>query len=523
MQTGYGLNLEQAQKLIITPELRQAITVLQLPTTELAAYVEEQLQENPLLEVREDGDGQAAEDQDGPDYDWVEYFQDSSDLGLPARSEERETRRDQFWSTPPSLAEHLFFQLALHPCSGRIREIAEYLTGNIDENGYLQVGVEEVALQLGVAVAEVEAALRVVQSLDPPGVGARDLRECLLLQVEHLGIEDGTLVRLIRDHLHDVGLGRLNRVAQLMNLPVQEVQRAADRLRTLDPKPGRNFAGAQQVRYIVPDVVVEKVAGEYVVLVNDVMVPRLTINNTYRAVLLQGKAGDYEARRFVEELLPIAGDPARQRWFDAWEAYNEPVPADGAAMRRLADFEAERTRLLAGAGIRSVIGNFGTGHPPLEMWGDFLPAVQAVQEHNGFLGLHEYSAPTMQFNVEGDEGWLTLRYRKVYRQILAPQGLVVPLLITECGIDGMVANRPGPPGKGWRDFVAYWAEIGMGEDGPGNYIEQLAWYDAELQRDEYVKGAAIFAAAASPGWETYEILGEPAPILRQYLSVHPMR
>ena len=230
-----------------------------------------------------------------------------------------------------------------------------------------------------------------------------------------------------------------------------------------------------------------------------------------------------EARRFVEELLPIAGDPERQRWFDAWEAYNEPVPADGAAMRRLADFEAERTRLLAGAGIRSVVGNFGTGHPPLEMWGDFLPAVQAVQEHNGYLGLHEYSAPTMQFNVEGDEGWLTLRYRKVYRQILAPQGLVVPLLITECGIDGMVGNRPGPQGKGWRDFVTYWAEIGMGEDGPGNYIEQLAWYDAELQRDEYVKGAAIFAAAASPGWETYEILGEPTPILRQYLSVHPMR
>ncbi len=306
MQTGYGLNLEQAQKLIITPELRQAITVLQLPTTELAAYVEEQLQENPLLEVREDGDGQAAEDQDGPDYDWVEYFQDSSDLGLPARNEERETRRDQFWSTPPSLAEHLLFQLALHPCSGRIREIAEYLTGNIDENGYLQVGVEEVAAQLKVPVAEVEAALRVVQSLDPPGVGARDLQECLLLQVEHLGIEDGTLIRLINDHLQDVGLGRLNRVAQLMNLPVQEVQRAADRLRALDPKPGRNFAGAQQVRYIVPDVVVEKVAGEYVVLVNDVMVPRLTINNAYRAVLLQGKAGDSEARRFVESRLAAA-------------------------------------------------------------------------------------------------------------------------------------------------------------------------------------------------------------------------
>ncbi|MDW8099032.1 MAG: hypothetical protein RML36_06055 [Anaerolineae bacterium] len=240
-----------------------------------------------------------------------------------------------------------------------------------------------------------------------------------------------------------------------------------------------------------------------------------------------------EARRFVEQLLPIAGDPERMKWFDAWEAYNEPVPTDPTAMRRLADFEAERTRLLAQAGIRSVIGNFGTGHPPLELWPDFLPAVQAVKEYHGYLGLHEYSAPTMQFGTgknqldpsadEGDEGWLTLRYRKVYRRFLIPSGLVVPLLITECGIDGTVANRPGPPGRGWKDFVAYWAEIGMGEDGPGNYIEQLAWYDSELYRDEYVKGAAIFAAAASKGWESYEILGEPALILRQYLSVHPVR
>jgi len=241
----------------------------------------------------------------------------------------------------------------------------------------------------------------------------------------------------------------------------------------------------------------------------------------------------HEARRFVEQLLPIAGDPQRMRWFDAWEAYNEPVPADNAAMRRLADFEAERTRLLAERGIRSVIGNFGTGHPPLEFWPDFLPAVQAAKEYDGYLGLHEYSAPVMWFGTgknqlnpaadEGDEGWLTLRYRKVYRQFLIPNGLVVPLLITECGIDGMVGGRPGPQGKGWKDFVEYWAEIGMGRDGPGNYIEQLAWYDAELQKDEYVKGAAIFAAAASPGWESYEILGEAAQILRQYLSVHPPR
>lgn len=273
-----------------------------------------------------------------------------------------------------------------------------------------------------------------------------------------------------------------------------------------------NFA--RQIKEMSPDTI----------LVGRIILPQVELSTIDPAA---------EARRFVDQLLPIAGDPERMKWFDAWEAYNEPVPADTAAMGRLADFEAERTRLLAQSGIRSVVGNFGTGHPPLEFWPAFFPAVQAVIEHQGYLGLHEYSAPTMQFGTgknqldvnadEGDEGWLTLRYRKVYRQFLIPNGLVAPLLITECGIDGMVGGRPGPAGKGWRDFVDYWAEIGMGEDGPGNYVEQLAWYDAELQQDDYVKGAAIFAAAASPGWESYEILGEAAVILRQYLSVHPPR
>jgi len=167
------------------------------------------------------------------------------------------------------------------------------------------------------------------------------------------------------------------------------------------------------------------------------------------------------------------------------------------------------------------------------LWEFFRPALEAAQAHGGYLGLHEYSAPVITFGTgredlypypsPNEEGWLTLRYRKVYRQFLIPWGLKIPLVITECGIDGMVGDRPGPPGKGWQDFVGYWEGIGMGPDGPGNYVEQLAWYDAALQQDDYVLGAAIFAAAASPGWQSYEILDKPAPILKQYLSVHPPR
>lgn len=229
-----------------------------------------------------------------------------------------------------------------------------------------------------------------------------------------------------------------------------------------------------------------------------------------------------EARRVVNLLLPVAGDSRRMEIFDAWEGYNEPVASDAEQVKRLADMEAERVRLLAGYGIRSVIGNFSAGQPPLEDWPHFRPALESAREHGGYLGLHEYSAPVMQFGTEGDEGWLTLRYRKVYRQQLIPAGLDLPLVITECGIDGTVGgSRPGPDGQGWQHFVRYWAELGMGTDGAGNYIEQLAWYDSELMKDDYVVGAAIFAINTTKDWQTYDILGEAAAILERYLAVHP--
>lgn len=239
------------------------------------------------------------------------------------------------------------------------------------------------------------------------------------------------------------------------------------------------------------------------------------------------------AQRFADQLLPIATEPRRLAAFDGWESYNEPSPSDPEQMLRYAEFEAHRTRLLAAAGVRSVVGNFSTGMPPLEWWPQFRPALEAAIEHRGFLGLHEYSAPTMQYGTPQEllgwgsdpaqEGWLTLRYRKVYRGYLQPNNLALPLLLTEVGIDGYIGDHPGPVGMGWKDFARFWAELGMGEDAAGNYMELLAWYDTQLQQDPYVLGAAIFAAAASPGWETYEVLDEVFPFLKQYLSVHPPR
>ncbi|MGL4650725.1 MAG: hypothetical protein ACRC1H_15060 [Caldilineaceae bacterium] len=239
------------------------------------------------------------------------------------------------------------------------------------------------------------------------------------------------------------------------------------------------------------------------------------------------------ARDYMAMLLPIANGGERRRHIAGWEAYNEPIAGNADEMKKLAAFEAERTRLMAAEGLRAVIGNFGTGQPPLEWWEHFLPAVQAAKEHDGWLGLHEYSAPTIYYGstradqgrypgvTPADSGWLTLRYRKVYGEFLIPRGLVIPLVFTEMGVDGLVTARPGPPeAMGWRDFQGWWAENGYGLWGPGAYVEQLVWYDQAMRQDAYVLGGAIFAMATTNQWQSYDITGPAASVLHQYLSVH---
>lgn len=321
MSIGYGLHLEQTQKLIMTPELRQAITVLQLSSLELSNYIELQLQENPLLELREEEQEREVEasspeeklreeetEKKEYDLDWEEYFNDSSDLGAirSERQEHSEYSYDNFLSLAPTLSEHLLLQLNLSPCDKRELVIGEYLLGNLDEYGYLQVPLQEVADRLKAGLPEVERVLTLIQSFDPPGVGARSLQECLLIQVEQLGIENIVLKKLIKDYLVDLGKGKINRIARNLGASVQEVQEAADILKTLDPKPGRNFTRSNDTRYIIPDIVLEKVAGEYIILVNDISIPRITINSTYRSVLNKDKECDSKTRRFVEGKLNAA-------------------------------------------------------------------------------------------------------------------------------------------------------------------------------------------------------------------------
>ena len=144
----------------------------------------------------------------------------------------------------------------------------------------------------------------------------------------------------------------------------------------------------------------------------------------------------------------------------------------------------------------------------------FVPAIEAAREHGGILTLHEYAAPDLTFlygdplpgqPAYPDRGPLLFRYRWFYRDVLEPRGLVVPLVISEAGIDGILGNRPGPQGLGWQDFQAFWVEQGWGPDGQTAFLNQLQWLDNEARQDEYVIGYALFTAGGGRAWDTYEL------------------
>lgn len=318
MRIGYGLNLEQTQKLIMTPELRQAIAVLQLSALELSNYVEQQMLENPLLEVVEDSvdkgmesnpEESLSQDKDQKsendwDMNWEEYFQYQDEPISREYDPEagQNSRFEPFVTTAPSLHEHLLEQVHIQKANIS-QELLEYIIGNLDDNGYLSMPLEEIAKQLQLPLEEVEKGLRYIQTLDPLGVGARSLEECLRLQLPLLEHCPPQMSEFL-NHLEELAAGKLNKIANQMKITPSQVQEMADLLRTLDPKPGRRFPGSGDVRYIVPDVMIEEVEGEFIILVNDVTVPRLGVNQAYRQVLNQNS--ETELRKFVEQKLNAA-------------------------------------------------------------------------------------------------------------------------------------------------------------------------------------------------------------------------
>ncbi len=313
MRLTHDVILAQQQKLLMTPELRQAIAILQMSSIELSEYIRNELAENPLLEEKTEAEetadiGEETEHEiDNDISEWLELFgdneRDTYDAGVSYQGEEKSL--ENFVAQKPSLYEHLEFQLHLFSTTPEEQEIGEYLIGSIDQNGYLTARLDDVAQQLGVSLEQVEKALELIQSFNPPGLGARDLCECLILQLRQYDKDSELARNIIYNHLNDLGRGRLNRIAQKVGAPVQKVQEICDLIRSLDPKPGLQFSG-DEIKYITPDIIVEKIDGEYVVIINDTNFPRLIVNNKYESMLKQADTQSEEARKYLEEKMGSA-------------------------------------------------------------------------------------------------------------------------------------------------------------------------------------------------------------------------
>ena len=311
MSSRQGLFLEQQNKLIMTPQVYQAIEILQLPILELESYVNKEFEENPLLEAVEDIDDNNIDEKKEENkldqivndilYEEKDYWANSSPI---------ETEFSQFecpFQDNGSLQEYLMEQLRFINHGSKLSEslfkAAEYLIGNLDNNGYLASGIEELAVALKVSNKEISNALSLVQQLDPPGIGARNLKECLSLQFSLIPDHPPQLLAIL-DYLDDLAAGHYKKIATALKVAEKEVRRMGEMLRLLDPKPGSRFGKNSALKYILPDAIIKKVEEEYIVIVNERDIPRISINHTYRKALLGQE--DEELKKYVRQKVTSA-------------------------------------------------------------------------------------------------------------------------------------------------------------------------------------------------------------------------
>jgi RNA polymerase sigma-54 factor len=325
------LTLRQTQRVVMTPLLQQAIQLLQLSTLELEQVVRKELEENPLLEevpVEVEGPSTPAPEVSaaatpGTDepvsketatvdaeraeelpFDLSTAMFDEPDERTPVSMEERDDLpfENLAGNDAPSLTDHLMEQLRLSTADETTLRIGEAIIGNLDEDGYLRADLAEIAEGTGSPLEVVEATLRRVQGFDPRGVAARSIQECLLLQISADPEPDPVTVEILEQYFDDLGRRRYAEIARAMKLPVDRIMESVEEIQALEPRPGRRFGGADS-RYIVPDVTIQKVGSDYMVLLNEEGIPRLRVNALYRSLLK--RTGD-EAKQYVEQKIRSA-------------------------------------------------------------------------------------------------------------------------------------------------------------------------------------------------------------------------
>lgn len=298
MRLDYQLEMRQTQKLLMTPQLQQAIKLLQLPALELTAYLDQQFLENPMLEMAEGLEGEEAspevEEETEFDLDWEQYFQDRGDAGDLARDSQGKTTFEQYTAGIITLQQRLRQQLRLLCLPKNLAHIAANIVDNLSDDGYLHLACAEIARQLRVQEEDVAAALSVVQSLEPVGIGARNLQECLLLQINSRQDAPPFVREIVCAHLDLVAKGRIPVLAEILGTDYALVQRAIDYIRGLEPKPGLSLGEDVGSSYILPDVTVLNVAGKWVILVNDSYSHRLRLSPSYQSMLANADADGTE-------------------------------------------------------------------------------------------------------------------------------------------------------------------------------------------------------------------------------------
>ncbi len=321
------LSQTQQQRLsqVLAPQLRQSLHLLQVPILELQSVIQEELQTNPTLEERltaqepvespEDerplkpGEEPPEEafDQEFQvlahlDDEWRDYFQ-MDHFNIPYTRDD-EARREFFMnsiSQPESLQEHLLRQLTLVELDKEEVKIGELLIGNINDDGYFASSTADLAQATGYPREHIDEILAVIQEFNPIGVGATDLRECLLLQLKRLGMDDSPAAEIVRNHLDQLAAKKLPEIARAMKTPVDQIQKLAHFIATLEPKPGRMFT-SESPTYVLPEVIVKKVNDDYIVIVNNDQIPHLHISKQYRK-LMEDPQTPVETKKYIREKI----------------------------------------------------------------------------------------------------------------------------------------------------------------------------------------------------------------------------
>jgi len=362
------LGLTQSLRQTLAPQLIQSLRMLQMPVLQLEQTLRHELSVNPLLEELEvaetqednesEGEFELTDDDDKEidpkldKIDWESYLRDDDDYVYKSTFTKTEETYEKMPVLQKTLHDHLFEQLSLLKQSDEDRLIGEYIIGNISPRGYLVCSAEEMAAEIELPLEKVKHMVAIIQSFDPPGVGAKDLRESLLIQLTERGLQDSVAFRIVDQYINVLDKKSINQISRSMGIPMDKAQQAMDVIKTLSPTPAHGrFESASAP--IIPDLIIDHVGEEYVVYHNDKNFPRLRINTNYRQLLKRGNKTKTDTKKYVREKLEQARwllNSINQRrstmirvmdaiveeqkeFFDKGEAYLRPLRMEDIAQR----------------------------------------------------------------------------------------------------------------------------------------------------------------------------------------------